>query len=66
MYDPNGLQVEITTRTADYDSIVAHEHKHARENIEIWAKRSRAAKEAKFGAAAIDVRSRQAQRKKPF
>jgi len=66
MYDPNGLQVEITTRTADYDSIIADENKHARENIEIWARRSRAAKEAKFGAEAIDIRSRQAQRKKPF
>jgi catechol 2,3-dioxygenase-like lactoylglutathione lyase family enzyme len=66
MYDPNGLQVEITTRTADYDSIIAHENKHATENIEIWARRSREAKEAKFGAAAIDMRSRQAQRKKPF
>lgn len=64
MYDPNGLQVEITTKTADYDSIVAHENKHARENIEIWAKRSRAAKEAKFGAEAIDMRSRQVHREK--
>ncbi len=66
MYDPNGLQVEITTRTADYDKIIAHEHAHALENIELWAKRSRAAKVAKFGAEAIDRRSRQKERKENF
>ena len=63
MYDPNGLQVEITTRTADYDKIVAHEHEHAEEHMKMWAKRTRQAKEAKFGATAIDVRSRQVGRR---
>jgi len=63
MYDPNGLQVEITTRTRDYDSIMDHELRHAREQIKSWSERSRALKEEKFGAAAIDQRSRQAARK---
>jgi catechol 2,3-dioxygenase-like lactoylglutathione lyase family enzyme len=62
MYDPNGLQVEITTRTRDYDSIMDHELRHAREQIKSWSERSRALKEQKFGAAAIDMRSRQAAR----
>jgi len=63
MYDPNGLQVEITTRTPAYGKIMAEEQAHARDHIETWAKRSRKRKEEKFGAAAIDVRSRQAGRK---
>jgi len=66
MYDPNGLQVEITARTKDYEQIIANERAHAQENIRIWAERSRKAKEAKFGAAAIDTRSRQVERKKAF
>jgi catechol 2,3-dioxygenase-like lactoylglutathione lyase family enzyme len=65
MYDPNGLQVEITTRTPDYESIIAHEIEHAQANIKIWAERSRKSKEDKFGAETIDMRSRQAGRTKP-
>ncbi|MDZ4731113.1 MAG: VOC family protein [Xanthomonadales bacterium] len=63
MYDPNGLQVEVTTRTRDYDNIMAKELSHAREHITQWSERSRAIKEEKFGAEAIDRRSRQAARK---
>lgn len=63
MYDPNGLQVEITTRTPDYAKIMGEELAHAQEHMDVWAKRSRKLKEEKFGAAAIDVRSRQAGRK---
>jgi catechol 2,3-dioxygenase-like lactoylglutathione lyase family enzyme len=63
MYDPNGLQVEITTRTPRYAQIMAEELAHAREHMAAWAKRSRQRKEEKFGAAAIDMRSRQAARK---
>ena len=64
MYDPNGLQVEITARTADHDEIVAGERRNARKNLANWTTRSRDAKVAKFGASAIDMRSRQAQRKR--
>jgi catechol 2,3-dioxygenase-like lactoylglutathione lyase family enzyme len=63
MYDPNGLQVEITTRTPAYAQIMAQELAHARENIDTWARRSRKRKEEKFGAAAIDMRSRHAGRR---
>ncbi len=64
MYDPNGLQVEITTRTADYDEIMADELSNARDQIAAWSMRSRKVKVEKFGAEAVDVRSRQALRRK--
>ena len=64
MYDPNGLQVEITTRTADYDEIMANELSNARDQIAAWSMRSRKVKVEKFGAEAVDVRSRQALRRK--
>ena len=63
MYDPNGLQVEITARTANHDEIVAKERRNARQNLAEWTERSRDAKVAKFGASAIDMRSRQAGRR---
>lgn len=59
MYDPNGLQVELTIRTAKHDPIVAEEKRYAHEVLRNWSERTRADKEAKFGAAAIDMRSRQ-------
>lgn len=64
MYDPNGLQVEITARTANHDEIVAGERRNARQNLADWTQRSRDVKVAKFGASAIDLRSRQASRKR--
>ncbi|MYA15448.1 MAG: VOC family protein [Gammaproteobacteria bacterium] len=64
MYDPNGLQVEITTRTADYDEIMADELSNARDQIAAWSMRSRKVKVEKFGAEAVDVRSRQGLRRK--
>jgi|SRR5690606_407989 len=60
MYDPNGLQVEITARTADYDRIMAAEREAARRQLDEWTRRTRDAKVAKFGAEAIDRRSRRA------
>ncbi len=56
MYDPNGIQVEITVRTADHDTIMATEKKALPALLEQWTQRTRAAKEAKFGAAALDLR----------
>ena len=64
MYDPNGLQTEICVRTPIYAKAMADEQKTAHENIRKWNARTRATKEAKFGAAAIDMRSRQVNRKK--
>lgn len=64
MYDPNGLQVEITTRTAEYEEIMADELSTARKHMAAWSRRSRNIKVEKFGAEAVDVRSRQALRRK--
>lgn len=57
MYDPNGLQVEITSRAPDHDRIMAHEAQGAREAIRRWADATRAEKVAKFGADALDRRA---------
>lgn len=56
MYDPNGIQVEITMRTPKHDAILAEEKAGLAEQMQEWSRRTRAAKEAKFGAAALDLR----------
>lgn len=59
MYDPNGLQVELTCRTSAYEEEMSSPAR-ARASMAEWAKRTRALKERLFGAAAIDRRSRRA------
>lgn len=46
MWDPNGLQVEITTRAAEHDAIMAHEAEGARDVLKTWTERTRDAKAA--------------------
>ncbi len=53
MYDPNGLQVEITARTANCDSILEQEERHADDMIRQWTENTRAQKVAKFGEDAL-------------
>ena len=55
-YDPNGLQVEITCRTPKYREILDHEEKEAHRVTKEWCQKTRALKEGKFGAAALDSR----------
>lgn len=43
--DPNGLPLEITTRAADHDSIMAEEAKTARAVIDAWTARKAAGSE---------------------
>ncbi len=62
MYDPNGLQVELTVRTDRHDEIMAHEKQTAHEVLREWSAKTRTEKEAKFGAEAVDRRSRQKNR----
>lgn len=59
MYDPNGLQVELTCRTRDFDGIMEDAADSAERSMSEWSARFRKLKEEKFGAAAIDRRSRQ-------
>ncbi len=56
MYDPNGLQVEITAKTSEYASTVASERAQVEEMMEAWTKKTRAKKEKAFGAERIDMR----------
>src|SRR3546814_15572392 len=62
MYDPNGLQVEFTTRTDRHDHIMAEERATAHRVIREWSANTRQEKEAKFGAEVLDRRSRQVDR----
>lgn len=58
MYDPNGIQVEITTRTADHDRILAEEGVALPQVLKAWTAQTRAEKEAKFGAEVLDRRGK--------
>jgi len=58
MYDPNGLQVELTCRTATYAHTLEDAAKVAASAMQEWSARYRDVKVGKFGAAAIDRRSR--------
>ena len=56
MYDPNGLQVEVTTKTDRYDEIVADESAKVDAVMADWTRKSRDAKEQLFGATRLDQR----------
>ena len=58
MYDPNGIQVEITAKTPTHDAILFEEGEALPETLRRWNERTRAMKEEKFGAGAIDKRGR--------
>ena len=58
MYDPNGLQVEITCKTHDYADIMAADAAVAHDQLTQWTARTRAEKEARFGTEALDQRGR--------
>lgn len=49
-WDPNGYQVELTTRDEKYDEILAGETAHAHDQIREFSERTRAKKEKLFGA----------------
>lgn len=56
LYDPNGIQFEITVRAPEHDAVMAEEKRALPERLRQWTEATRAAKEAKFGAAALDLR----------
>ncbi len=56
MYDPNGIQVEITCKASDYDAIMVEEADHVDEIMDTWTKRTRAQKLELFGSEALDRR----------
>jgi len=58
MYDPNGTQVELTCRTADFERLLKSDGPTLERNMREWTARMREEKERRFGAAALDQRSR--------
>jgi catechol 2,3-dioxygenase-like lactoylglutathione lyase family enzyme len=57
MYDPNGIQVEITVRTSEHDPVMESERKGFAQTLKQWSQRTREQKVAKFGAQALDLRA---------
>lgn len=57
MYDPNGLQVEISTMTPQYEEIMNHEEEISPDEIIKWSERTRAQKLELFGEEALDKRA---------
>lgn len=56
MYDPNGVQVEITVRDARYDQILESDAASAHQVLKQWTEKTRAVKEERLGADAINMR----------
>lgn len=56
MYDPNGIQVEITVRTADHDAVMAEEERILPAHLAQWTADTQAEKVARFGAEAVALR----------
>lgn len=56
VYDPNGLQVEVTVKTPAYGDIVAEESAQVDDIMREWTQRTRAKKEDRFGAQRLDMR----------
>lgn len=57
--DPNGIQVEVTTKVPKYDEIMAHERSLVEKAMADWEVETRARKDA-FRAAAVEARSKMA------
>jgi len=53
-YDPNGIRLEITRKTASYDAHMAEERVTARQKVLEWSKRTQPMKTERFGAGATD------------
>ncbi len=58
IYDPNGIQVEITSKTPDYDQIMSDDAAQAHDQLANWTARTRGVKEGLFGADALDQRGK--------
>lgn len=58
VYDPNGLQVELTCKVPDYENIMEHEAATAHENLQKWTADTRDQKVGLFGAEALDRRGK--------
>lgn len=57
-FDPSGVQVELTCKADNYDEIMADAAKSAHQCIREWSQKTRAKKEALFGAEMLDKRGK--------
>lgn len=56
MYDPNGIQVEITSKVDNYEAIMAEEKSHVEQIMRDWTEKTREQKVRLFGEKALDKR----------
>lgn len=56
MYDPNGIQVEITLKDANYSQICTQKSGVAKDTLKEWTEKTRERKLKRFGADAIERR----------
>jgi catechol 2,3-dioxygenase-like lactoylglutathione lyase family enzyme len=56
MYDPNGIQFEITTRACDHDRMMAEEGAALPAQLAAWSERTRQEKQARFGTQLLMMR----------
>ena len=56
MYDPNGVQVELTLKDQNYDAILAEDSAKAHDVLKEWTERTRPEKLKRLDAAMIDQR----------
>ena len=56
MYDPNGVQVEITVRDPNYDALLADDAARARETLAAWTAKTRDTKVERCGKDMVDLR----------
>src|SRR5262249_22499885 len=52
-HDPNGIQVEITCKTADHDEIMAHERATREKNMAEWTAETASVKAGKLKISSV-------------
>jgi catechol 2,3-dioxygenase-like lactoylglutathione lyase family enzyme len=57
-YDPSGVQTELICKADNYDEIMTGAGQSAHQSIRDWSEKTRAKKEALFGAEALDMRGK--------
>ena len=57
-FDPSGVQTELICKADNYDEIMTGAAQSAHQSIRDWSDKTRAKKEALFGAEALDMRGK--------
>ena len=56
IFDPNGIQLEFTTRDSEHDKIMAEDAAKAHQEIKAWTSRTRDMKVKKFGEESLTTK----------